>query len=341
MLLRFLRFYTAAGDDVGQYLCTIKTQVCCECHQAVARMLFATDPAKKRAEGACAAGDQAGAEQAEGIDEAGAPDSKGSCVSTNPVRDFEQFAFPICEEERQRDLSPDRLRRPLGEMHRHVTQREIELQRHRAASLAAGRKTGHEQSEVERRVVELVELCEKLLLWERDAPRLTQEQLRERQSSASCTGDPAGDYLISLLNQFAGPWQRVQDLAAAYDGTVASEEGRQAEAGGADSDQAGAERAEGAGESSTPLEPKKVGLTDRQELILETMLEHQITSERRRENRQAIVRKINPRHKWQNYGRDFAALVKSGFLKSREGPEGGVWMSPQGKAQAESLRSEK
>jgi hypothetical protein len=67
MLLRFLRFHTAAGDDVGQYLCTIKTHVCCECHQAVARILSATDLAKEQAEGDGNGRNSAEGEQAEGI----------------------------------------------------------------------------------------------------------------------------------------------------------------------------------------------------------------------------------------------------------------------------------
>ncbi|HEY7157902.1 MAG TPA: hypothetical protein VH575_28350 [Gemmataceae bacterium] len=147
-------------------------------------------------------------------------------MSTNPFQDYAQFAWQIQEEERERDLSPNRLRRPLGEMQKHVTEREIELQRHRAAALAAGRKTGHDQSEVERRVVALFELCERLLLWERDAPRLTPDQLRQRESSACWTDDPACNYLISLLNQFAGPWQQISDLADAYEGAVSAGRGR-------------------------------------------------------------------------------------------------------------------
>jgi DNA-binding IscR family transcriptional regulator len=69
------------------------------------------------------------------------------------------------------------------------------------------------------------------------------------------------------------------------------------------------------------------------------MLEHEITSERRRQSRAATVQLINRKHNAQSYGRDFAALVKLGFLKSREGPGGGVWLTPQGKAEAVRLRT--
>jgi hypothetical protein len=79
-------------------------------------------------------------------------------------------------------------------------------------------------------------------------------------------------------------------------------------------------------------------LTDRQEMILETMLEHGIMSERRRETRADIVRLINRTHKAPTYARDFAALVKRGYLRSLEGPSGGYWLTPTGEAEARRLR---
>lgn len=78
--------------------------------------------------------------------------------------------------------------------------------------------------------------------------------------------------------------------------------------------------------------------TDRQCLILETMLEHEITSERRRQSRTAIVSLINRTHKSSSYGHDFAKLVKDGLLKSLEGPSGGYWLTAAGKKQAQRLR---
>src|SRR5262249_28876676 len=78
-------------------------------------------------------------------------------------------------------------------------------------------------------------------------------------------------------------------------------------------------------------------LSDRQRWILETMLEHEITSERRRRSRAAVVRLINHTHKPLSYSRDFAALVKRGSLQSREGCSGGVWLAPQGRAEAQRL----
>jgi len=105
------------------------------------------------------------------------------------------------------------------------------------------------------------------------------------------------------------------------------------------------QEAEGIG---TPTNPGDEGVeaadeeeepSDRQCLILETMLTHEIISERRRETRAAVVKLINRKHKPQTYNRDFAALVKLGYLRSREGPEGGVWINPHRKADVERIIS--
>jgi DNA-binding IscR family transcriptional regulator len=69
------------------------------------------------------------------------------------------------------------------------------------------------------------------------------------------------------------------------------------------------------------------------------MLEHEITSERRRKKRADIVRLINRTHKSQSYGRAFSGLVKRGYLRSLEGPNGGYWLTSAGGAEAERLRS--
>jgi hypothetical protein len=188
------------------------------------------------------------------------PQQEYKSMSTNPFQAYAQFAYQICEDESKRDRSPNRLYRLRGEMHQHVSQRQTELYRLRTAALAAGPKTGHKQDEVERRVVELFDLCVKLLRWECDAPRLSLEGIRERESVVldeddedeleddlpqeellqledglsreehrqrhlpGCwEGDPAGDYFTGLSNQFLPLWQRVNDLAAAYDGAAAEE----------------------------------------------------------------------------------------------------------------------
>jgi hypothetical protein len=81
-------------------------------------------------------------------------------------------------------------------------------------------------------------------------------------------------------------------------------------------------------------------LTDRQTLIIETMMAEEITSHRRRKSRRAIVRLINRTHRESTYGRDFSALVKLGYLQSSEGPTGGMWLTPEGKAAAKSHRND-
>jgi hypothetical protein len=80
-------------------------------------------------------------------------------------------------------------------------------------------------------------------------------------------------------------------------------------------------------------------LRDRQRSILETMLEHEITSERRRKSRADIVHLINRTHNSSSYGRDFADLVGRAYLFSREGPGGGYWLTPMGKSEAQRLRT--
>jgi hypothetical protein len=65
MLARFLRFHTAAGDDVGQYLSGLKAHVACECRQAIAQVQAqAGTPAAPDASGT--AGSQGGVQTASG-----------------------------------------------------------------------------------------------------------------------------------------------------------------------------------------------------------------------------------------------------------------------------------
>ncbi len=78
-------------------------------------------------------------------------------------------------------------------------------------------------------------------------------------------------------------------------------------------------------------------LSDRQCSILETMLAHAITSERRRKTRGAVVELINRTHKAQSYNRDFATLSTRGYLQAREGHAGGVWLTRPGIATAQRL----
>jgi hypothetical protein len=87
-------------------------------------------------------------------------------------------------------------------------------------------------------------------------------------------------------------------------------------------------------------EMERRDLSDRQYWILETMVEHEITSERRRKSRAEVVRLINHMHKPLSYNRDFAALVKRGSLHSRDGSGGGVWVTPDGKAEVERLSAQ-
>jgi len=65
------------------------------------------------------------------------------------------------------------------------------------------------------------------------------------------------------------------------------------------------------------------------------MLAKEITSERRRKSRAAIERLVNRTYKPQTCNRDFAQLTTRGYLQSREGQGGGMWLTPKGKAEAQ------
>jgi hypothetical protein len=80
-------------------------------------------------------------------------------------------------------------------------------------------------------------------------------------------------------------------------------------------------------------------LSARQRSILETMLAKEITSERRRKSHEHIVSEINRTHKASSYSRDFAALARSGLLRTFEGRNGGSWLSRDGIRVAQHLRN--
>jgi hypothetical protein len=105
---------------------------------------------------------------------------------------------------------------------------------------------------------------------------------------------------------------------------------------GAEQQSSGEEPIDGTGAQVTEEEDSD-DLSDRQRSILETMIEHEITSERRRKKRADIVKLINRTHNTATYGRDFAKLVKRQYLKSREGNGAGVWIIPTKKTEIRCL----
>jgi hypothetical protein len=87
-------------------------------------------------------------------------------------------------------------------------------------------------------------------------------------------------------------------------------------------------------ETQTTTADSKSGITDRQRLILETMLDMDIASEASKEPQSVILRKINPNLDTNNYKRAFAGLHKRGLIDSIKGPDGGVWLTDEGKREA-------
>jgi hypothetical protein len=87
--------------------------------------------------------------------------------------------------------------------------------------------------------------------------------------------------------------------------------------------------------ATPPPKPESSWLpTDRQKLMLETMLAMEATSEAMRQPQEAIVKGIHPKHDPNNYKRDFGILHKHGLTESIRGPDGGVWLTGQGISQA-------
>jgi hypothetical protein len=82
------------------------------------------------------------------------------------------------------------------------------------------------------------------------------------------------------------------------------------------------------------ISPLPIHLTDRQRLILETMLDMELISEVRKETHRVIVERINPQHDPDNYKHDFAVLRSKGLTDSIRGPDGGVWLTEKGGLQA-------
>jgi hypothetical protein len=155
--------------------------------------------------------------------------------------------------------------------------------------------------------------------------------------------DPSSPAVKSLPGRVIPAYWRILGEAVQMHRDLQGEPGQHAPGaigrqvgGSADAGEAG----EGADESAELVaeEPAET-LTGRARLILETMLEHEITSERRRKKRADIVRLINRTHKSQTYGRVFSDLVKRGYLRSLEGHGGGYWLAPAGRAEAERLHS--
>jgi hypothetical protein len=78
-------------------------------------------------------------------------------------------------------------------------------------------------------------------------------------------------------------------------------------------------------------------LTDRQEVILVTMLKMGATCESGRQTQETIVKRINPKDATAGYKRAFAGLTRRELTGSRPSADGGMWLTDKGMRVAEHI----
>jgi hypothetical protein len=78
-------------------------------------------------------------------------------------------------------------------------------------------------------------------------------------------------------------------------------------------------------------------LTERRKLMLIEMLALGAIGNRKKVNRGDVVDRIDKGKTAEDFARDFGALKQLGLTNSEAGPDGGVWLTAQGKAAAEEL----
>jgi hypothetical protein len=150
----------------------------------------------------------------------------GVCtVSDNPYRDFCTFALATADEAtKQFDCQEGK---PLSQ---HVWEesfrdKEAELRELRNAGLTAADRTGFPIPEVERRLAELANAVIGLLLWQRDAPRLSAEDYkREKEMYKTVYWQPVtGPYFLEQKRKVLGAWDAVDVLAVRLEGKAAEQ----------------------------------------------------------------------------------------------------------------------
>jgi hypothetical protein len=87
--------------------------------------------------------------------------------------------------------------------------------------------------------------------------------------------------------------------------------------------------------ANPPTAPK---LTERQECMLVVMLNMKAVGNSQKINRSDVVDRIDKRKIASDFARDFGALKRKGFTDSEAGPEGGVWLTDEGKRKAEEVK---
>jgi hypothetical protein len=94
----------------------------------------------------------------------------------------------------------------------------------------------------------------------------------------------------------------------------------------------------GAGRASDkPPASPGTELIEREKEILHSLLHLKAEGERRRVSRDQAARKADPASKASSYYQAIASLARKGLICSRRGPNGGLWLTPEGVSAAKLL----
>jgi hypothetical protein len=92
-----------------------------------------------------------------------------------------------------------------------------------------------------------------------------------------------------------------------------------------------------AAEATEGVEPSE--LNEREQEILKALVLLKATGERRRVSRDDAAKKADPASRPSSYYHAIAALGKRGLIKTRKGPNAGIWLLPAGISAADTLQS--
>jgi DNA-binding IscR family transcriptional regulator len=80
-------------------------------------------------------------------------------------------------------------------------------------------------------------------------------------------------------------------------------------------------------------------LSDREKEILKALLLLKADGENRRVARRLAARKADPECSPGTYNKPVASLNRRGLVRCKKGPNGGIWLAPQGVTDAKALTS--
>lgn len=147
--------------------------------------------------------------------EAAGPLGRPSCAgqaSVNPYRQLLDLVQKTYDEELARAAALNGKREGHGEWGPRLRAREAELHALSDAALEVAERTGYGVEEVERRIRALIDPVRALLLWQREAPTLSAEDLVKVKASGAWH-DPAADYFQEHSDKLFQAWDAVRALS--------------------------------------------------------------------------------------------------------------------------------